>query len=398
MKQFSSFVFVFYSIFLMACSSGEQVHNASDLQPGNQLGEITIKEVRNSDEGFLLVFKDTLVLEGVVVNSPIGDYGIKKQVLNDKIKIGDNIIDLGLTDVLYFRNYKEMPQYFDDSMFEQAPDGKVLKDGHSLKIKVAGLQIDTRARDLVSAEAVEVMALNGEPVTPNFAEKKKELTPEEKKNLLEGDLWKLIELTSHEEAPEGGLFYSDDIRDFQLYQDNQDFRLFVDEIFAQGYGIEQAEGHYYLYIDDPASYQDGETGKEGTLIFEDLAVGQSVDGVTVVKHELVPNDYFILEFSGEFSTSGEIYFDEMWYELTFSANEGEPLKRTMEVTGLPIKMMSFVKFSNKQELKAALGEENVKRIESGERIPVTMIVRDFKISGAFQSEYGAMFEFVSFGE
>jgi hypothetical protein len=398
MNRFSRLVFFFYLSFLMACSSGEQVRNASKLQPGEQFGELTIKEVRNSEEGFLVVFKDTLVLEGVVVNSAMGDYGIKKQVLSEKIKINENIIDLGLADVLYFRNYNEMPQYFDDSMYEETPNGKVLKEGHSLKVKVAGIQINTNARDLVSGEVVEVLLLNGEPVTAKSFEEKKELTQEQKKNDLEGDLWKLIEQVSMEEAPEGGLFYSNDIKDFQLYTDNDDFRSFVDDVFAQGYGIEQAEGHYYLYIEEPANYEDGEVVSDEMLKFEDLKVGQEVDGVTIVKHELVPRDYFILEFSGEFTTSGELYFDEMWYELTFVANEGEPLKRTLEVTGLPIKMMSYVKFNNKQEVRAALGEEKVKEIESGGSLPVTVVVRDFKVSGAFESEYGNMFEFVSLVE
>jgi hypothetical protein len=398
MKRLSSFVFVFYMIFLMGCSSGEQVHDASELQPGKQLGELTIKEVRNSDEGFLLVFKDSLVLEGVVVNSPIGDYGIKNQVLTDKIKINENIIDLGVTEVLYFRNYEEMPQYFDPSMYEESPNGKVLKDGHLLKVKVAGLQVNTGARDLVSAEVVEVMSLNGEAVTSNSSEKMKELTPEQKKNELEEELWKRIEQLSRNEAPEGGLFYTNNIKNFHFYTKNPDFRLFVDDIFAQGYGIEQGEGRYYLYIGEPANYQDGEVASDEMLKFENLEVGQKIDGVTITKHELVPGDYFSLEFSGEFTTSGEIYFDEMWYELTFAANEGEPLNRAIDVTGNPIQLMSFVKFNNKKVVKAALGEERIKRIESGERLPVTMVVSNFKVGGAFQSEYGTMFDFISFVE
>ncbi len=85
MNRFSRLVFFFYLSFLMACSSGEQVRKASKMQPGEQFVELTIKEVRNSEEGFLVVFKDTLVLEGVVVNSAMGDYGFKIQVLSENI-------------------------------------------------------------------------------------------------------------------------------------------------------------------------------------------------------------------------------------------------------------------------------------------------------------------------
>ncbi len=57
--------------------------------------------------------------------------------------------------------------------------------------------------------------------------------------------------------PMGG-FYSSDIREFEHYHSNEAFREYVDHLFALGYGIEQAEGYYYLYVGEPVNYRDGE--------------------------------------------------------------------------------------------------------------------------------------------
>lgn len=44
-----------------------------------------------------------------------------------------------------------------------------------------------------------------------------------------------------------GLFYENNIRNFEFYKDNDDFRSFVDGLLDMGYTIKQQEGRYYLY-------------------------------------------------------------------------------------------------------------------------------------------------------
>ena len=397
MRNSSVFLFAVCLFFIVSCSSSEQVHNASELQPGSSLSELTIQEVRSNEEGFSVTFKDTILLEGEVINSPLGDYGVKNQLLTEKIKVNDHLIDLELEDVLYFRNYQEMPKYFAELMFEQSPDGKVLSGKHSVKVKVSGIEINTDARDLVSGEVIEVISVDGQEAEVHVSEQKAEADQVPTKNELESELWKRIDnLSKSDAAPENGLFYTNDIRDFHFYQANNEFRSFVDDILANGYGIEQAEGAYYLFEEEPVNYTDREMETEEILKFEDLEEGGIIDGLTIVKHELVPNDYFILELSDSFFTSGKLYFDEMWYELTFQADEGTPLNKEIEVAGIPIKLMSYVKFNNKDEVRAALGSERVKRIEAGEPLPVTMVVKNYSLQGAFESEYGTSFDFVSF--
>lgn len=388
---------------LMACSTGESVKEASQLKPGQKFNSLTISEVRNSDQGFALSFRDTVVLEGLVQNTHLGDFGVNSNLLDQKIKVSENIIDPAVASAIYFRNPKEIGQYFADDMFKETPDGKVLAGNHQIKVKATGLEINTNTRDLIRAEIIEVLAIDSQKPTKETAAKKK-LTHEElqaqmgeKENELADRIGKLVD----SQPPEDGLFYTNDIRDFFYYQTNDDFRAFVDELFAMGYGVEQAEGRYYLYVDQPANYQDGEVEKNtgsGLLKMEDLNKGQKVEGLTISEYELIPGDHFMIGFEGEFQTRGNLYLDEMWDEITFEANEGEKLNRELEVAGYPLKMMSYVKFQNEEAVKKALESNELKRIKSGEKLPVTMVVKNYGLGGAFQSEYGTNFEFVSFVE
>jgi hypothetical protein len=56
----------------------------------------------------------------------------------------------------------------------------------------------------------------------------------------------------------GGLEFTNDIKEFKLYKEFPEFKKLVDRVLGYGYGIEQAEGEYYLYIGKPHNYVDGE--------------------------------------------------------------------------------------------------------------------------------------------
>ncbi|PWE00205.1 hypothetical protein [Marinilabilia rubra] len=404
MKRFFNVAIGAPLVVLMACSSGEAVQEASQLKPGQKFNSLTISEVRNSQDGFALLFRDTIVLEGVVHNSSLGDYGVSADLLDQKIKVADNIIDPGVEKVLYFRNPKEIGRYFSEAMFIDTPDGKVLSGNHHIKVRATGLEVNTNSRDLISAKVVDVLSIDGkQPVEPTETMPER-LTLEKlraQKGKKERQLWEIIGKLVKAQPPENGLFYKNDIRNFIYYKTNDDFRAFVDELFAMGYGIEQAEGEYYLYVEKPAGYQDGEVDQStgtGLLRMEELKKGQAVEGLTISEYELVPGDHFVIGFEGQFQTSGNLYLDEMWDEITFEANEGEKLNRELEVAGYPLKMMNYVKFQNEDAIKKALDQEKLKRIMSGDKVPVTIIVRNYGLGGAFQSEYGTNFEFVSFTE
>ncbi len=69
---------------------------------------------------------------------------------------------------------------------------------------------------------------------------------------------KLDNLLTTLRKTEADAFYTNDITEHSLYKSNSDFRTFVDQIMAKGYGIQQAEGRYYLYAGEPEEFVDGE--------------------------------------------------------------------------------------------------------------------------------------------
>ena len=75
------------------------------------------------------------------------------------------------------------------------------------------------------------------------------------KDLMESQLSLLISKLQTDSLDN---FYSNDIKQFNLYKRNPQFKHFVDSLYELGYGIEQAEGCYYLYIGEPSNYSDGE--------------------------------------------------------------------------------------------------------------------------------------------
>lgn len=73
-----------------------------------------------------------------------------------------------------------------------------------------------------------------------------------------------------------GLFFDRDITQFVYYQENKEFKEFIDMIFSIGYGVEQAEGYYYLYVGEEVGYQDGEVDHSSNSSNEIIEIGEGV--------------------------------------------------------------------------------------------------------------------------
>ncbi len=119
----------------------------------------------------------------------------------------------------------------------------------------AELETEAKAREELEAQIrAELEAEQGEK------KEIKKLSYEElnsKKEEYESKLFELLGGVPGDQDKIGG-FYTADITQFHHYQDDSEFRKYVDMLFALGYGIEQAEGHYYLYVGEPKNYVDGE--------------------------------------------------------------------------------------------------------------------------------------------
>lgn len=92
-----------------------------------------------------------------------------------------------------------------------------------------------------------------------------------------------------------GGFYTEDIREFEHYKTNSEFREYVDKLLALGYGFEQAEGDYYLYVGEPVGYT--EEGVEPKKQEEDNA---SSDDALIEK---IGSNYY------KYKTNTTVHFD-----------------------------------------------------------------------------------------
>ncbi len=117
----------------------------------------------------------------------------------------------------------------------------------------AELEAEAKAREELEAEVRAELEAEQEE-----KEEVKKLSYEELNSKKEEYESKLFELLGGVHEGQIGGYYTDDITQFHHYENNSEFKEYVDMLIALGYGIEQAEGFYYLYVGEPKNYLDGE--------------------------------------------------------------------------------------------------------------------------------------------
>lgn len=389
---FSCFI-VASLFFSVACTQKEKVYNAEELSSGDAFGEFTIKSI-SPDEygGFNMVLEDEITVKDTLERAPMGNLGVKSTILSGKIKFGDDTLDLG-RHYIYFQNPILLALYFDTNMIEETPDGKTtFTGGATAEMVLTNIQIDPGVRDIVTAKISRVLAVNGQQ-NPEI----KEATLVRFKNSYEYILRARINKLASQEPFNDGLFFTNDITEFLMYKEDESFRNFVDNLMSYGYGIEQAEGEYYLYLGEPANYQDGEMDTlPSTLTVEDLKEMESFNGLVIDEFKYSPRDFLDMKFSGQFEISGQLYFDGMWSEIGFIADDESPYATELEVEGFTFKTMQYMKFFNEKELKSALEDGQFEKLQAGDNIPVTLSAKDYSLEVAHEKGAFQKTEFIEF--
>lgn len=96
-----------------------------------------------------------------------------------------------------------------------------------------------------------------------------------------------------------GGFYHEDIKQFELYKTNEEFKKYVDKLLVLGYGIEQGEGYYYLYVGEPQG-QENDTGNSATPSTSKQNVSTSSNKALIEK---IGSDFY------KFKLNSTVYFD-----------------------------------------------------------------------------------------
>lgn len=144
-----------------------------------------------------------------------------------------------------------------------------------------------------------------------------------------------------------GGFYTEDIREFEHYKNNSEFREYVDKLLTMGYGFEQAEGAYYLYVGEPTGYaEEGEEPKKQEE--NDASSGDTLIekiGSNYYKYKTNTTVHFDLDGDG---TDEEIRYEVQDIERGKLTVKGyEPIDITTEIGEQ--EYFVIVKFSDKFE-------------------------------------------------
>ncbi len=154
-----------------------------------------------------------------------------------------------------------------------------------------------------------------------------------------------------------------------------------------------------MYVGEPTNYQDGEIEPlPETMTAKDLKSITYFGGLAVEEFEYKPKNFLKETFSGQFGVSGQLYYDQMWSEVGFIANDESPFTTELDADGFTFKTMHYIKFSNEEEIISALEAGQFEKLKSGEMIPVTISAKDFSIGTAYDKGSGAYqaTEFIEF--
>ena len=88
--------------------------------------------------------------------------------------------------------------------------------------------------------------------------------------------------------------------------------------------------------------------------------------------------------------------DEMWGELSVSFDEDSNPHKNLIVDNDEFKktLIQFAYFNNPNDVRAKISDENLKMVENGESITVTMKVKDFSVGGKLDGYSESYIEFL----
>lgn len=393
MRNIFSILIIASLFFNTACTRDENVYNAEELSSGSSFGNFTIKSISPDEGEFNMVLEGKTIIKDTLDRAPIDYLGIKNNLLSEKIKTGDEILDLGNFDVIYFQNSELVALYLDESMIEETPDGKTtFSGGAPIEVVLTDIHIDLNSRDIITAKVSNVLAINGQQ-NPEI----KEPMLVKLKHFFENQLRVRVSTLAGQEPFNDGLFVTNDITDFSMYRKNEPFRDFVDDLLSYGYGIEQAEGDYHLYVGEPTNYRDGEEDAlPPTMTVDELKEMDSFNGLPIEEFRYLPKDLLVVKLSGQFEISGDLYYDEMWRKVFFMADVGIPYTTELEVDGFTFETMSYIQLTNEEKLKSALEDGQMGKLKSGEMISATMSAKNFSMEVAYNEGAFQKAEFIEF--
>lgn len=112
----------------------------------------------------------------------------------------------------------------------------------------------------------------------------------------------------------------------------------------------------------------------GIIDLKNIKKGDKIEGLTVKKVDYRPGDYFSIKLEGEFSTKGNLQYNEFEDAFSFIVENNMIPQTKILVEGNEYDFYKTLNFSNRNEVKNALNEEQLKKFNSGHPVPLNIVV------------------------
>lgn len=133
------------------------------------------------------------------------------------------------------------------------------------------------------------------------------------------------------------------------------------------------------------------TIESATIDISKLDEGDKINGMKINNVSYIKNDSYGFDMQGKATVSGKFSHNAMDGGIMFVAKDLFDKKFVLEGNELN---MNLVEFRNEEDVKKALGEEKLNKINNMEDVQASIVVKDFQSRGKMHSEYISSVEFV----
>jgi hypothetical protein len=243
------------SIVLSSCSNTIDVNS---LKEGDKLGTMLIDSIK-IEKGMKLYLHPTTIEGKVHISEDSHKTSVKMSEILGNVTLEwlGSTQDLTTFDKIELNQSEQLKIHINPDFYKRKNNIDVLKseyqDSISTSISFDNIILvwDSKKFEL-SGDIKKIHNINGNELTKPVERNLKQYLRRNENSIR--FMIKQIQFVNKI----GGLEYTNNIKDFKLYKEFPEFKELTDRILGYGYGIEQAEGEYYLFIGKAHNYVDGE--------------------------------------------------------------------------------------------------------------------------------------------
>jgi len=392
MRQISHFSLVILLLLFIGCKKENQkIVDLALLAVGDSIDAYTIKSI-NLTDGIEISFNESITVKGTVYSEHSPNYfGLKcENLFQSDLKLGDKVLKLSEWKGISFSNETDLLLMLDSTYLFTTTDGKGIKPEYKDKIST-----EINLSDFVLIDLVGWQALTGKINYIKSINGKRNLLPygynlEKYLNNYQQQLDQYIMTLEETRTSNKGLFYSNNIEEFEFYKNNAGFADFVYHLFYLGYNIVQTEGNYFLEVNPAKVHKEAQNSYSLSTLKND----DDIRGLAVHNLEYKPKVSFSFNLGEEFIAKGKLNLNLIWYEYGFSAPNEFGGKMQLEVEGKQINLFDHMVISNPDMLEAALTNEQLDTLEMNEDIKISLLLRNYKVAGKINAYNLSQVEFI----